>query len=164
MAFKEIPLSQGKVTIIDGEDYEWLNQWKWYAAQRNDGQYVAVRKPTSGIIRMHRLILNVPKGLLTDHKDGNPLNNQRYNLRICTSYQSQGNIKHRKNTSSKYKGVSWDKTKQKWTAQIVIKHKWYFLGRYESEKDAANAYDKAAIEGFGNFAKPNFLIPNDPNL
>ena len=102
---------------------------------------------------LHRYIMGVtdPK-IFVDHKDGNGLNNQRSNLRICNRNQNGFNRGSDKNTSSKHKGICWYKITSKWVARINGKH----LGYFKSEESAAREYDKAAIEIHGDFAKLNF--------
>lgn len=91
-----------------------------------------------------------------DHIDGNKLNNQRNNLRSATSSQNAINSKKPKNNTSGYKGVSWSKKSKKWRAQICFEGKQIHLGFFDDSKDAANAYDKAALKYFGEFARLNF--------
>ena len=154
---KEIKLSQNKVALVDDEDFEYLNQFKWYALKKSN-TYYAVRnirlangKQTS--IRMHRVILNVPKGMETDHKNQNGLDNQRENLRICTRQENAMNGSSHKDSSSKFKGVSW--YDRKWHSQIEYKGVSKHLGGFLLENEAALSYNKKAIELFGEFAKLN---------
>ena len=162
---RRIPLTQGKFAIVDNKDFEQLNKYKWYAHKDRCGRYYALRGvwdikiQNSITIPMHRQILglNYKDGKESDHKDRNGLNNQRYNLRICTKAENLRNsIKKGHNCSSKYKGVDWREKKEKWRARIHCNRKTYFLGYYESEVKAARVYDKAAIELFGEYAKTNF--------
>lgn len=160
---KQIPLTQGKFAIVDDEDYEWLNQWKWYArkhrntfyAIRNTNQQSSERKH----VRMHRLILGLRKGdgKTSDHKNGNGLDNRRKNLRICTKSQNSQNRLPLKNTSSKFKGVYWDKKGKIWRAGIQKNSKRIYLGCFKSEIEAAKAYDRKAKELFGEFALCNLM-------
>lgn len=159
---KKIPLTQGKIAIVDDEDYKWLSKYKWhyhkgYAARtcRKTG-----RKRT---IYMHREIMRTPEGFVTDHINGNKLDNRRVNLRICTKAQNNMNMKKfrsRKKAkhASRYKGVYWRGGRTpKWSAEIRYKGKQIHLGYFETEEEAAKAYDKAAIRLFGSFASPNFV-------
>ena len=113
---KEIELTHGKITQVDDEDFEWLNQWKW---RSHKGRYTfyARRDEKKITILMHRVILNVIGNIHIDHGDGNGCNNQRDNIRVCTQSQNQWNQRIRAGGSSIFKGVSWD----------VIKNKWGFL-------------------------------------
>lgn len=143
-----------KFILIDNEDFEWLNQWKW---SYKDGYAVRTIWPTHHQIRMHRLIMNTPKGMDTDHINGNGLDNRKLNLRICTTSQNLMNKTKKQNHSSTYKGVHWDKQMQKWRTNIYINHKQTFIGLFDKERWAAMAYDLWAKENYGKFAKLNFL-------
>lgn len=94
---KEIQLTQGKVTLVDDEDYEWLSQWKWCAKDGRNGNFYAFRASKNKSTYMHRLILDTPKGKVTDHINGNGLDNRRINLRIC-SYRENSHNKNRANS------------------------------------------------------------------
>lgn len=150
---------RGKFAIVDDEDYEWLNQWGWHC---NSEDYVircvTVSKYKQKTIRMHRLILNTPNDMRSDHKDLNTLNNQRHNLRICTSSQNRMNTKKVQNKSSKYKGVSWYKGTKTWFSRISLNKKLIYLGQFKDEIAAAKTYDKKATELFGKFVRLNFPL------
>jgi hypothetical protein len=105
---------------------------------------------------MHRYIMKVPKGLVCDHINHNGLDNRKSNLRICTRQQNTYNQRSQKGGSSKYKGVDWNKRQKKWRARIYYKRKFYYLGYFDNEVDAAKSYDKKAKEFFKEFACPNF--------
>ena len=154
---KEIKLTQNKVVMVDDEDFEWLNQWKWHV-QKDKNRWYAVRNDKMANVRMHRLILDLKSfkydKRIIDHKDNNGLNNQRHNLRICNNSQNQMN--RNLTSSSGYKGVSWHKLNNKWTAQVRFNKKNYHLGYFNDKREAALAYDKKATELFGEFAKTNF--------
>jgi len=149
-----IPLTKGQVAIVDAEDYEWLSKYKWHAVKTGD-KYYAYRSRNKRSLSMHRMIMNEPKGMIVDHKDGNGLNNRRSNLRVCTTSQNHQN-RRRTFGSSRYKGVHWDKKSNKWAAAITDKGKYKFLGHFDDEVEAAKAYDKKASELFGEFAYLNF--------
>ena len=104
---------------------------------------------------MHRLILGLEsKGLFVDHIDGNPLNNKRNNIRICTS--SQNNKNKKPHGLSKYLGVCKSTGREKWQATIKFNGKYKMLGRFDNEEDAAKCYDAAAKIYHGDFARLNF--------
>jgi hypothetical protein len=158
---KEIQLSQGKVAIVDDKDYEYLSKFKWYASYSRSGFY-AVRSNRQGQkpshILMHRVILNAPLDKEGDHINGDTLDNRRCNLRLCS--HSQNICNSRKPTDSKtsiYKGVSLPKGYKRWKACIAINGRNKHLGFFSNELDAAKAYNKAAIELFGEFARLNVI-------
>ena len=154
-----IPLTQGKFALVDDEDFDWLNQYKWHTS-KDSHTFYAVRQCRSQkgkrtTIRMHREILRPPVGREIDHKDGNGLNNLRCNLRVATKAQNQQNRRTQKGTS-RFKGVSWHRAAAKWQARIMREGKWFYLGVFLSEIEAAQTYDKAAKNLFGEFARSNF--------
>lgn len=137
--------------MVDDEDYEYLNQWKWY--YRNTGY--ASRTINSNIsIAMHRIIMNTPKGMTTDHINGNRLDNRKSNLRIATYAQNQMNKKSLPNSSSKYKGVTFGKhlISKPWMAMIKISGKSKTIGYFKTEIEAALAYNEYAKKYFKQFA------------
>lgn len=162
---KKIRLSRGKFAIVDDEDFEILNQYKWYSDKKRYTFYAARNIPyiLGGyrIIYMHNQILGL-KGI--DHKNGNGLDNQRSNLRSCTNQQNQMNRRSQKGSSSNYKGVSWHKRAKKWMSQICISGKHIYIGIFTSEIQAALAYDSEAIKLCGEFAKLNFPNNIDKNI
>jgi hypothetical protein len=161
---KLIYLSQGLYAKVDDADYEWLMQWKWYAVKekrkKSPPKWYAVRNENGLHVYMHRAILNAPPGIMTDHTNGESLDNQRDNLRSCTNAENQHNqrVKTLPKTS-KYKGVSWRQRDVCWQTHIMVNNKSINLGNYDSEIDAAYAYDISAREHFGAFARTNFENP-----
>lgn len=157
---KILPLSKGKVAIVDDNDFETVNQWKWsvvsggspglfYAARhiKIDGQWKH--------IRLHRFILNAPKHLRVDHRDGDGLNNRRSNLRFATHQENLRNM--RIHTNRTYKGVKLFPRYRfkKWQARIGTGQRMISLGFYHTVKEAAQAYNQAALKFFGEFARLN---------
>lgn len=165
---KLIPLTQGQCAMVDDEDFEYLNQWKWYT-RRDQTRFYVTRMATIGVnerknIHMHRVIMKLNDAtLFVDHIDHNPLNNQKNNLRICTHKQNSCNMSKRKNTSSKYLGVQRAHFKRGkyihsyWQAIIRINGENKRLGLFKEELDAALAYNKAAKERDNEFANLNII-------
>lgn len=158
---REIELTQGKVALVDDGDYERLAQYKW-SAKREGNVWYAVRNVTlpdgtKTVSRMHWEVIGKPrKGYVTDHIDGDGLNNQRHNLRHVSHRVNLLNCRKRKDKTSKYRGVSFHKPSGKWRAQITHHGKVMYIGIYNTEEDAAKAWDEAAINLRGELAKNNF--------
>jgi hypothetical protein len=155
---KEIKLSNDRgVTLVDDEDYEWLIQWKWHFDKEGYACRTSPRKDgPQRQIYMHREIMKTPKGMKTDHINGKGLDNRRENLRICTHAENMANQKIRRDNTSGYKGVTRDKNK--WVAQIKKDKILLRIGLFSNPIEAARAYDKSALENFGEFAKLNFPL------
>lgn len=147
-------LTQGKYTIVDCEDYEFLMQWKWCCANGYavNGGYAARRQKK---LIMHRLVNKTPEDLVTDHINGNTFDNRKENLRACTKAQNSKNARIR-GGSSQFKGVCWEKSCNKWSAKIATNGTRLYLGCFNSEIEAAVAYDKMAVMQHGEFARLNF--------
>lgn len=152
---KEIQLQKGFVALVDDEDYEWLSKIRWYAHKIKNNIYVIARIKKEHSY-MHRVVAKTPKGMTTDHIDGNGLNNQKSNLRNCLSSENLMNRGKQANNKSGYKGVWWSTRDKKYCAQIKAKGKKINLGSFDDPLDAAMAYDRAAIEFHGKYAKTNF--------
>lgn len=150
---KEIPLTQGKITIVDDDMYEYLSQWKWYAhrADCKAEKWYAHRFEQRHLISMHRVILPVPDELEVDHKDGDGLHNWRKNLREATRKQNAQNQKPHLGNSAVFKGV-YPRKNGIYTAHIGIDGKASHLGSFDTPEDAAIAYNHAALKYFGPFA------------
>jgi hypothetical protein len=156
---KLIPLSQqgekkGKYfTEVDDDDFAYLNQWKWSITSWG---YVVRTIGLRGLrkqVRMHREVMKVTnKNYLVDHIDGNTLNNQKSNLRVCNHKENSRNQRMHKRSSSGFKGVTFKKASSCWVAQVATKH----VGLFAKKHHAAMAYDMAAKDLFGEYAVLNF--------
>lgn len=155
---KAIVLTRGRIATVDDEDFDRVNQHKGYA-RRKGSQYYGAR---SVILsdgrriqeRLHQFLLGV-RGI--DHQDGDGLNNRRGNLRRATQTQNmRGSRRKAHGATSQYRGVSWYSPSQKWRAKLKTGGQQIHLGHFDSETDAALAYDAAARLLFGDFASPNF--------
>lgn len=158
-----IPLNQGISTEVDEEDYWYLVQWNWFigVGKRNRNMFVRRQGPNKKTILMSRLIMNAPEGVTVDHIDRNPLNNRRSNLRLCSMDDNHCNLNKRRGTSSRFKGVSVYKLANgriKYQANISKDRKTYYLGLFDSEEMAAEAYDEAANRLHGAFANTNIFM------
>lgn len=155
-----LPLGRGLFTQVDSDCPEEIWRGNWFATKGRVA-YAARNIPKSGGGQMHQIMhrLLMPGIERVDHKNGDGLNNLRRNLRPATRCQNQqGFQSKRAGTSSKYRGVHWHKSAQKWYAGIRVSGKQLFLGLFQSEADAARAYDNAARKYFGEFASPNFPL------
>lgn len=143
----------GTPIIVSREDVEYLRQFKWRLLH---AWTVYAQTTIAGrVTTMHQLLMNPPDELCVDHVNGNGLDNRRSNLRLATNQQNQANSQKKTPATSRFKGVSWSKTKQKWRAYICPARKYIHLGYFTSEEEAARAYDTAASKIFGDFARPN---------
>lgn len=157
--YREIPLTQGQVAIVDAEDYEILSQYKWWAQYdpHVKGHYAVTqikRGPKDWPrVPMHRMILGLTSGdpLQVDHIDRNTLNNRKSNLRRATASQNSCNRRQARPNKHGYKGVTWDSSRSKWKAQIRVKGKLITVGRFDEITKAAEAYREAAQRYQGEF-------------
>lgn len=161
---KQITLTQDKVALVDDADFEWLSRWKWRARKCGMVWYACRNspRPEHQTIYMHREILGDSWHI--DHKDGDGLNNQRQNLRSASKQQNGQNSGLRKNNTSGFKGVSHNRKLNKWVAQIQVGERSIYLGVFATAEESALAYDKAAVEHCGDFARLNFPERLEPQL
>lgn len=160
---KQIQLDKGKFALVDDSDYEWLSKIKWRAhnpSGKDGGNFYALTGRCGGA--MHRLITHCPDGFLVDHINRDTLDNRRSNLRICTHTENVRNTRplSTKRSNSRFLGVDLDRAGKKWVARISFNSKKIHLGTFNTEVQAATAYDFAAINHFGKFANLNFK--NEP--
>jgi hypothetical protein len=158
---REIQLTRGKVAVVDDEDYALVCGVPWVAAEKR-GKFYAQRsvgpRGARKTVAMARLIMNAGPGLVVDHRDGNTLDNRRANLRLATNAQNVANQRRARPAASGFKGVRhrhhW-KLKKPWCAEIDANGKHIHLGYFATAEEAAAAYDRAAVEHFGEFASTN---------
>jgi hypothetical protein len=148
---KRIPLGDNQYALVNAADYEWLSRWAW----RLDGGY-AVRWEKDKRIYMHREIMQPPQEMVVDHIDRNRLDNCQANLRVCTRNENTYNRRKRSGSYSQFKGVGYRKNRGKWFAEIRFEDQPIWLGFFTDEVEAARAYDRKAVELFGEFARLNF--------
>lgn len=152
---KTIALTKGRYALVDDADFEWLNQWKWSFVNRNAGYAQRNAQREAGgreWIKMHRLITECPKGMVVDHINGNPLDNRRSNLRVCTQQQNCLNTKVSKNSRSGYKDIFWMKDKNRWLVQIMYKGEKTDGGYFIELSEAIEVRDRLIQELHGEFA------------
>jgi hypothetical protein len=153
---KSIPLSQGKITLVDDEDYDYLNQWKWTYFTNSNCEYAARNQDKKAIL-MHRVILGDPfcnNGLDTDHINRDGLDNRKINLRFCTHQQNQWNRGKFKNNKSGFIGVYYERGK--WRASSRANHTHTFIGYFDTAEEASQAYKQFVLKAYGEFAETNF--------
>lgn len=143
---------------VDNEDFKYLFAYTWYVDYKNENfsVYTRVKKEK---VYLHRLLTNCPKNMVVDHIDGDGLNNQKKNLRICTIAENNMNVgkPKSKTCTSKYIGVSYDSRYVKpWKATISLRNKTVLIGNYKTEIEAAKARDRVAKDMRKNFARLNF--------
>jgi len=149
---KKIQLTQGEHALIDDEDYDRVSRYNWNAVKIKSRIYASNK--SQGL--MHRFILGLSdRTRMVDHKKGNGLNNQKHNLRLCTHQQNMCNRKSASNSTSKYLGVFWDKSRNYWMSCISLSGKTKTLGRFKTELEAAIIYNITARRYYGEFANPN---------
>jgi hypothetical protein len=155
---RSIPLTKGRVAIVDDGDYAWLTQWRW----RLNSKGYAIRSFTINgkeiVLCMHREIMQAQRGQFVDHIDHNRLNNGRANLRFVTQQQNLMNRRLHRNNSSGQKGVS--RLHDKWHARIQLNEQSIHLGFFDDLETAAQVYDVAARKLFGIYAMLN--LPDRP--
>lgn len=157
-SMKEIKLNQGKITIVDDEDFERLNQYRWIVNANKKNIYVrrytGLINGISKYVLMHREIVNAPKHMQVDHINGNSLDNRKTNLRLCSNKQNNYNKKNpNKSNKLKIKGVYFHNKKKKFIAQIQIDKKNIHLGQFNVLGDADSAYRKAEDKYYGKFSR-----------
>ncbi len=148
---KRIKLTKGKYAVVDDENFEYLNQHKWYLSSRGYAIRETMKDRKVTKIYMHRVVNNTPTGLLTDHINRNQLDNRKENLRNCNATQNCQNRKRYKNNTSGFKGVSFNKENGKWVSNIRVNGKLMYLGYFKTPEEAGRTYCQAGQDYFGDF-------------
>ncbi|MFH1605408.1 MAG: AP2 domain-containing protein [Pseudomonadota bacterium] len=156
---KQIPLTKNQYALVDDEDYDWLMQWKWCVLGTENQYAIRGGRISDGdrrgkSILMHRELLNPDPEQQVDHINGNGFDNRRSNLRLCTPNQNRQHITIRQH--GQYKGVR-QHDGGGWSSYISHDNKQEYLGYYTTEEEAAAAYNKRAVELFGEFADLNYV-------
>lgn len=150
----QIPPDRRRYFIIDQADYEKIKPYHWYS--NSDGRNYVLGSINGKRQYLHRFLLDFPKHpLQVDHINGDPSDNRRSNLRLVTKQQNFWNSRAKRDG---FKGACYDKRHKCWIAHITLRRKFTFLGKFETEKEAGLAYDCAALQLFGRYAKTNFKL------
>lgn len=136
---RKIPLTQGQFVLVDEADFGFLNKFKWFADRKGQTFYAA-RGKEGRLEYMHRIINKTPERFVTDHINGNGLDNRRSNLRTATIRQNVINNRMRSDNTSGYRGVTWDKSRKKWKVQTTHNNKQINIGRFDTVNEAYLAY------------------------
>lgn len=164
---KQIPLrgkyGNGKFAVVDDDDYDRLVKYSWHCTPYGYASGGARAQRELGHHFMHRILCCPPDGMYPDHINGNTLDNRKENLRPVTPSQNLMNTGIRKNKVSKYKGVWWNDLLKWWYAAISKDGETFNLGVFRTQRDAAIAYNNAATEMFGEYARLNDIPEHDPD-
>lgn len=159
MSTHRIELPSGHVTVIDAADTTLVERYRWFASVGPWGVYVVrnrlVSDPPGAPRKLHRLLTGATPGLVVDHRNHDGLDNRRSNLRVCTTAQNGANARRSAANRSGFKGVSWHKARGKWRAYIEVNRQVRHLGLFDDAWAAAQAYNAAALEAWGEFAVLN---------
>jgi hypothetical protein len=153
-SMKTIELSGGSVALVDDDDFEYFNMFKWHKSSRGYAQRADYsNSPKIKMIMMHRFLMNEPIDLQVDHINGNKLDNRKFNLRVSTKAQNMRNRNRQSNNTSGLKGVCFHIRSKKWMAQIKVSGKKIYIGLFDTKEEAYDAYCGKAKELHGEFAR-----------
>lgn len=152
-----IVLPRGHQLIVDDTDRELVLTHLWHAIPARETFYAQSGLDTN--VYVHRLLMAAPAGVLVDHINRNGLDNRRVNLRLCNQSQNKANRPAPANNTSGYKGVS-KKRPGVWVARITVDYRSRHLGTFTDPWLAAQAYNTAALEAWGDFALLNVPPPD----
>lgn len=158
---KEIPLTRGRVALVDDEDFDELSKYSWYCSRSG---YAArdernLARTEGAVVYMHKQLVQSDDKV--DHINRNKIDNRKENLRPATNAENLSNRPMQVNNRSGYKGVSWSKVSGKWASEITVKGKKYYLGLFDDKHDAARMYNFWALDLLGEFAFLNKIIGDD---
>lgn len=160
LPYRKLPLTRGCYALVDAEDYQRLSAFLWHYHKDKNAltPYAAASGgPNGTVIRMHRFLKDVSDRLrYVDHRDGNGLNNRKRNLRVCPPHRNSANRRKNKNNTSGFRGVFYNKRRNRYVASICAQRKAITIGYYKTAIEAARARDLAAIQMHGDFAVLNF--------
>lgn len=163
------PKAAGRVALVDSQDRRLVAGYSWRVLEvkregRRTATYACAQVSRDGrevTVYMHRLITGWP---MTDHINHDGLDNRRRNLRPATSAQNAANRRPHIGSSSRYKGVGWNRRGRNWTAVINVGGRRWYLGHFTNEEDAALAYNAAALDAYGDYAWLNPVGPEPKAL
>lgn len=151
-----VPLSMGKLAVVDADDFERIKGCTWFASKQRRAFYAFGRDARGAKVKLHRVIVGAKDGDTVDHINGDTLDNRKANLRLCTRAENARNVRARVTNTSGYKGVTLHKQSGKWMATICVNAKKKHIGLFTDLVEAAKAYDARAVKEFGDFAWLNF--------
>jgi hypothetical protein len=160
---KLLPLTKGRFAKVDDSDFEYLSQFKWTVTRKYNNDYVKRSKSIKGVthvVYLHRELMGFPVGMQVDHRNGDGLDNQRHNLRVCTKANNVRNRRRQHNQKNVYIGVQ--ECSKGFRARIWSNGGTLDLGIFDTAIEAAKVRDRKAFELRGEFAHLNFHTAPKP--